>query len=248
MILTHHNSNLSKMAQLWIGKSFFIEKNYKKAVQQFQFIIDKKLDNETIAEAIYHIALVKFQTQDTKTSINLLKSILKTYNSWSKNRSSLLPPQDKYFIKTTQKKKTIFYLKIFLNKYKKSSYYSDALAIYIEIAKENQETKQIISFLDKILANKISEKQILKILHKKADILFQAQLFHKASKVYQDIYKRTPPSGKAEILYMKAQANYKLNLYEQALHDTKEIIDNKIYISWKPDAYFLQAEIYFALE
>ena len=246
IILNYNDSNLSQKAQLWIGKSFFIEKNYAEAIRQFNFILDKKPNQEIVAETIYHIALIKFHTKDIDSSIHLLKSILEKHRSWSKlDRAYFRLGQ--IFYKNAVEEETLRYLKIFLHDYKNSVYYADGLSIYTEVAQNKQSVQQIISFLDKILSSGLEAKQYLKVLHKKADILFQAQLFQDALTIYEEAYKKTPESDKGEILYMKAQACYKLNLYEQAIENTAKIVKNKTYVLWKPDAYFLEAEIYFAL-
>ena len=48
-------------------------------------------------------------------------------------------------------------------------------------------------------------------------------------------------------LYMLAQTSYRKNLYGKALEYLDKIIQNSNK-KWKPKAYLLQAEIYFALQ
>ena len=247
IILNYKNENLAQESQLWIGKSFFMEKKYNAAMKQFQFVLDKEPNLEIAAESTYQMALIKFRLNDHSSSSSLLKKILEKYPSWSKiDRVYFRLGQIHYQEKA--KEDAVRYLKKLLKEHKESVYYADALSLYSELVQTKGNVAGLISFLDQIIAGGLSQEQYLKVLRKKADILFQAGEYQKTLKVYQELYEKTPPSpARAEILYMKAQSNYKLNLYEQSLIETKEIIENKNYFLWKPDAYFLQGEIHFAL-
>jgi tol-pal system protein YbgF len=73
------NTELSDNAQFWIGETYYLKKDYERAVLEYEKAIVKYPEGDKIPAALFKQALAFFELGDKTNAKNLLKRIIEKY-------------------------------------------------------------------------------------------------------------------------------------------------------------------------
>ncbi len=75
------NTELSDNAQFWIGETYYLKKDYEKAVLEYEKVITKYPEGDKVPAALYKQALAFLELGDKTNARNLLKKVIERYPS-----------------------------------------------------------------------------------------------------------------------------------------------------------------------
>ncbi len=73
------NTELSDNAQFWIGETYYVKKDYEKAILEYEKAIAKYPEGDKIPAALYKQALAFLELGDKTNATNLLKRVIEKY-------------------------------------------------------------------------------------------------------------------------------------------------------------------------
>jgi len=73
------NTELSDNAQFWIGETYYLKKDYERAVLEYEKAIVKYPEGDKIPAALFKQALAFFELGDKTNAKNLLKRVIEKY-------------------------------------------------------------------------------------------------------------------------------------------------------------------------
>jgi tol-pal system protein YbgF len=73
------NTELSDNAQFWIGETYFLKKDYERAILEYEKAIVKYPEGDKISSAIFKQALAFLELGDKTNARNLLKRVIEKY-------------------------------------------------------------------------------------------------------------------------------------------------------------------------
>ncbi len=73
------NTELSDNAQFWIGETYYVKKDYEKAILEYEKAIAKYPEGDKIPSALYKQALAFLELGDKTNATNLLKRVIEKY-------------------------------------------------------------------------------------------------------------------------------------------------------------------------
>jgi tol-pal system protein YbgF len=73
------NTELSGNAQFWIGETYYLKKDYEKAILEYEKAIAKYPEGDKIPAAIFKQALAFLELGDKTNAKNLLKRVIEKY-------------------------------------------------------------------------------------------------------------------------------------------------------------------------
>jgi tol-pal system protein YbgF len=73
------NTELSDNAQFWIGETYFLKKDYEKAILEYEKAIVKYPEGDKIPAALFKQALSFLELGDKTNAKNLLKRVIEKY-------------------------------------------------------------------------------------------------------------------------------------------------------------------------
>lgn len=75
------NTELSDNAQFWIGETYYLKKDYEKAILEYEKAITKYPEGDKVPAALYKQALAFLELGDKTNARNLLKKVIERYPS-----------------------------------------------------------------------------------------------------------------------------------------------------------------------
>ena len=75
------NTELSDNAQYWIGETYYVKKDYEKAILEYEKAIAKYPEGDKIPAALYKQSLAFLELGDKTNATNLLKRLIEKYPS-----------------------------------------------------------------------------------------------------------------------------------------------------------------------
>jgi tol-pal system protein YbgF len=73
------NTELSDNAQFWIGETYYLKKDYERAVLEYEKAIVKYPEGDKIPSALFKQALAFFELGDKTNARNLLRRVIEKY-------------------------------------------------------------------------------------------------------------------------------------------------------------------------
>jgi tol-pal system protein YbgF len=73
------NTELSDNAQFWIGETYYLKKDYEKAILEYEKAIVRYPEGDKIPAALFKQALSFFELGDKTNAKNLLKRVIEKY-------------------------------------------------------------------------------------------------------------------------------------------------------------------------
>ncbi|MFB3885764.1 MAG: tol-pal system protein YbgF [Thermodesulfobacteriota bacterium] len=73
------NTELSDNAQFWIGETYYLKKDYEKAILEYEKVIVKYPEGEKISAALFKQALAFLELGDKTNARNLLRRVVERY-------------------------------------------------------------------------------------------------------------------------------------------------------------------------
>jgi tol-pal system protein YbgF len=75
------NTELSDNAQFWIGETYYLKKDYEKAILEYEKAITKYPEGDKVPAALYKQALAFLELGDKANTRNLLRKVIERYPS-----------------------------------------------------------------------------------------------------------------------------------------------------------------------
>jgi len=75
------NTELSDNAQFWIGETYYLKKDYEKAILEYEKAITKYPEGDKVPAALYKQALAFLELGDKTNARNILKKVIERYPS-----------------------------------------------------------------------------------------------------------------------------------------------------------------------
>ncbi len=73
------NTELSDNAQFWIGETYYLQKDYEKAILEYEKAIAKYPEGDKISAALFKQGLAFLELGDKATARNLLRRVMDRY-------------------------------------------------------------------------------------------------------------------------------------------------------------------------